>query len=194
MGARDEKKQQTRERLEHAALDLFSSRGYDRTTVEDVASLAGVSARTAFRYFPAKADLVFGDSAGNQDALRARLSAQDRTLPPFEAMRGALADFSEHLGTSENAERSRVIAANPSLAARSLAEREQLANVIAMELAARRGRQAPNGHDRLGGVLGIAILVAAVREWAADSANGGSQGLRAALDRMTSAAVEIVQR
>jgi AcrR family transcriptional regulator len=192
MGARDQKKQQTRARLEEAALELFCRRGYDCTTVEEVAALAGVSARTAFRYFPAKADLVFADAPADLHALRARLAAQDRSLPPFEAMRGALADFSQHIGTSTNAERSRVIAANPSLSARALAERERWANVVAAELAARRGRQAPDGQDRLGGVLAVAILVAAVREWAG-TGDGGPQGLRAALDRMTSAAVEIVQ-
>jgi AcrR family transcriptional regulator len=193
LGARDQKKEQTRARLEQAALDLFGRRGYDGTTVEDVAALAGVSARTAFRYFPAKADLVFVDSARDREELRVRLAAQDRSLPPIEAMRGALADFSDHIGTSSNAERARVIAANPSLSARSLTEREQWANVVAQELAARRGRRAPDAQDRLGGVLAVAILLSAVREWAGGSVNGGPQGLRAALEHMTAAAVEIMQ-
>ena len=77
MGVREDKKRETRARLERAALELFAGRGYDRTTVEDVAAMAGVSARTAFRYFPAKADLVFGDSETDLAALRA--SSRRRT-------------------------------------------------------------------------------------------------------------------
>ena len=43
MGVREDKKRDTRERLERAALDLFATRGYDRTTMEAVAAQAGVS-------------------------------------------------------------------------------------------------------------------------------------------------------
>jgi TetR/AcrR family transcriptional regulator, regulator of mycofactocin system len=192
MGIRDDKKQQTRARLERAALDLFARRGYERTTVDEVAALAGVSARTAFRYFPTKADLVFGDAEVDLQALRGHLAAQDESLPAFEAMRVALAEFSQGIGTPANAERSRVIAANPTLTTRSLAERELWANAVAAELAARRGRDVLESQDRLGGLLMVAILVAAVREWSS-APDGRPQGLREVVDRMTAAAVEIVQ-
>jgi TetR/AcrR family transcriptional regulator, regulator of mycofactocin system len=192
MGIRDDKKQQTRARLERAALDLFARRGYERTTVEEVAALAGVSARTAFRYFPTKADLVFGDAEVDLQALRAHLAAQDESLPAFEAMRVALAEFSQRVGTPANAERSRVIAANQTLTTRSLAERELWAGAVASELAQRGGRDVLEPQDRLGGLLVVAILVAAVREWSS-APDGGEQGLRETVDRMTAAAVEIVQ-
>ena len=104
------------ERGSSAPLSICSrGRGYDRTTVEDVAATAGVSARTAFRYFPAKADLVFGDSDADLAALAAQLAAQDRSLPAFEATRVALVEFSQRIGTPINAERARVIEANPTL-------------------------------------------------------------------------------
>jgi AcrR family transcriptional regulator len=192
MGVRDEKKQQTRARLERAALDLFARRGYERTTVEEVAAVAGVSARTAFRYFPTKTDLVFGGAELDRQALRAHLAAQDGSLPAFEATRIALAEFSQRIGTPANAERSRVIAASPTLTTRSLAERELWANAVAAELAARRGGTDLEPQDRLGGLLVVAILVAAVREWSAGT-DDRPQGLREAVDRMTAAAVEIVQ-
>lgn len=191
MGVREDKKRETRARLERAALDLFAGRGYDRTTVEDVAAMAGVSARTAFRYFPAKADLVFGDAQADLAALRAQLASQDRSLPALEATRMALVEFSQRIGTPMNAERMRVIEANSTLAARGLQVRQVWAEAIAAELAARRGLRAPEERDRLGGLLVIAILVSAFREWSLAAARPA--GLREAVDRMASWAAEMLQ-
>jgi TetR/AcrR family transcriptional regulator, regulator of mycofactocin system len=191
MGVREDKKGETRARLERAALELFAGGGYGRTTVEDVAAMAGVSARTAFRYFPTKADLVFGDSEADLAALRAQLAAQDRSLPAFEAARLALVEFSERIGTPMNAERGRVIEANSALAARSLQMRQVWAEAIAAELAARRGQPAADERDRLGGLLVIAILLSAFREWSQGGARPAS--LREAVDRTTSWAAEMLQ-
>jgi TetR/AcrR family transcriptional regulator, regulator of mycofactocin system len=191
MGVREDKKRETRTRLERAALELFAGRGYGRTTVEDVAAMAGVSARTAFRYFPAKADLVFADSETDLAALRAQLAAQDRSLPAFEAARLALVEFSERIGTPKNAERGRVIEANPALSARSFQMRQVWAEAIAAELAARRGQPAPDERDRLGGLLVIAILLSAFREWSRGGARPAS--LREAVDQTASWAAEMLQ-
>jgi TetR/AcrR family transcriptional regulator, regulator of mycofactocin system len=191
MGVREDKKRDTRARLERAALELFARGGYDRTTVEDIAHRAGVSARTAFRYFPTKADLVFGHAGPDLEALRAHLADQDRSLSAFDATRAALGEFSLRIGTPANAERSRVIAASPTLTARALEVRELWAEAIAVDLAARRGLRAPDERARLGGLLVVAILVSAVRQWS--RADGQPQALRRAVDRMALWAVEILQ-
>jgi AcrR family transcriptional regulator len=51
--------QQTRTAIADAAVALFLARGFSETTMEDVATAAGVSRRTAYRHFPSKDDLVF---------------------------------------------------------------------------------------------------------------------------------------
>ncbi|MGH2979094.1 MAG: helix-turn-helix domain-containing protein [Solirubrobacterales bacterium] len=191
IGVREDKKRDTRARLERAALELFAGRGYERTTVEDVAARAGVSARTAFRYFPAKADLVFGDAGPDLEALRGHLAAQDRSIPAIEATRAALGEFSLRIGTPINAERTRVVAASPTLTARALEVRELWAEAIAAELAARRKLEAPDERARLGGLLIVAILVSAVREWS--NSDGHPRALRQAVDRTALWAVEILR-
>lgn len=55
---RELKKEQTRSRIKEAALTLFSEQGYDATTVEAIAKLAGVAKGTFFNYFGTKDDLV----------------------------------------------------------------------------------------------------------------------------------------
>src|SRR5262245_48472587 len=74
MGLRERKKEQTRAALVEAAARLFAERGYDKTTVADIAAAADVSTRTFFSYFRAKEDVLF---AGTDQRLRAIAEAFD---------------------------------------------------------------------------------------------------------------------
>ena len=58
-GHRERKKERTRRTIALAARELFLSKGFDETTVDEVAESAGVSRRTVFRYFPTKESMVF---------------------------------------------------------------------------------------------------------------------------------------
>jgi AcrR family transcriptional regulator len=172
------------------ALGLFAERGYERTTVDDVAGAAGVSARTVFRYFPVKADLLFGGTDDDLEELRRLLAQQDAALAPFEAGQHALGEFSARIGGPGNAQRARVITASPSLAARALEVREEWAEAVAAELATRRGLATPDERDRLAGLLVVAVLVSAVREWSLDGSSPAA--LREAIERSAARATEIL--
>ena len=73
----------TRDALVDAAVDLFATKGYEATTVEQIAAKAGVSARTFFRHFPAKQDVFFADHEADLAAFRLSLPtlAAQMSLP-----------------------------------------------------------------------------------------------------------------
>src|SRR3712207_5887926 len=60
----------TADRLRAAAFDLFSSQGFDATTVDDIAQHARVGRTTFFRHFRTKEDVVFPDHPGLVAAVR----------------------------------------------------------------------------------------------------------------------------
>lgn len=87
---RERKKRRTREALLRAALELFTTQGYEQTTVDEIAEACEVSQRTFFRYFAGKEDAAFAV----QDMTEARFVAAVRERPaheaPMEAMRQAV--------------------------------------------------------------------------------------------------------
>lgn len=84
---RERKKLATRQALEEAALRLFAAKGYEQTTVEDIAEAADVAVRTFFRYFSSKQDVLFGEVATDRvGRLRSELAARPATETAVESV------------------------------------------------------------------------------------------------------------
>src|SRR5687768_15977154 len=106
-GLRERKKQRTREAIVENALRLFEERGFDQTTIADIAEAADIAPRTFFGYFPSKEDVVFADFPVYLDALAARLRDRDRSETAIDAMRAWMASLLEEIDLSDDRERCR---------------------------------------------------------------------------------------
>lgn len=76
--------------LERVALRLFAERGFNAVTVEEIAAEARISARTFYRYFPAKEDVLQVQIDRRSRALRDALAARPAGEPPLRSLRLAL--------------------------------------------------------------------------------------------------------
>lgn len=89
-GLRERKKRRTRDALLRAALLLFISQGYERTTVDEIAEVVDVSQRTFFRYFANKEEAVFAVQDLVESHFVAELRARPAAEGPLRAMRAAV--------------------------------------------------------------------------------------------------------
>ncbi len=85
----------SRAELEHVAFALFERQGFENTTIDDIASAAGIGRRTFFRYFPSKNDVPWGDFEAELERMRARLMAEAPQAPLMDAIRDAIIDFNQ---------------------------------------------------------------------------------------------------
>jgi AcrR family transcriptional regulator len=88
VGLRERKKARTKAAIQQHAMRPFAERGYQATTVEQIAAAAEVSPSTFFRYFPTKEDIALYDALDPMvlEAFR----AQPANLSPIQALRGAM--------------------------------------------------------------------------------------------------------
>ena len=110
----------TRHRIQTTALQLFEDRGFDGTTVADVAAAAGVSHMTFFRHFPTKEDVVLDDPY--DPMLAAAVAAEPADVAPLERVRRGLLSTLVAVGSQEfdreSRQRLRLAAETPALRAR----------------------------------------------------------------------------
>jgi AcrR family transcriptional regulator len=151
-----------RGRLTQAALELYSERGFDETTVAEIAERAGLTERTFFRHFADKREAMF--SGEFRDLLMKTLVNAPPSTPPLEAVVAAFEATGEVLERRGDRTRKRqaLIAANPALKERELMKFATLATDMTEALA---GRGVDPTTARLAVEAGTAIYRTAFDRW-----------------------------
>ncbi len=171
-GLRERKKAETRRSIQAHALRLFLEKGYDNTTVEEIAAAAGVSHMTFFRYFPSKHAVVETD---DYDPLLAELiRGRPPTEDPLTAIRRALTGALRAMPAEEMSTiliRARFILGVPALRARQI-ESQRSTRAMFAEAIAGRGPATPFQREVLAAVA-LTTLATAIDAWAGGDGGDG---------------------
>jgi AcrR family transcriptional regulator len=153
-----------RGRLERAAMELYSERGFEQTTVAEIAARAGLTERTFFRHFADKREVLFWGAGELQDFLVRTLASTPDSAAPIDAVAAALEaagallqERGEYAG-----KRQAVIAANAELQERELIKLATLAAALAGTL---RQRGVRDPAASLAAEAGIAVFRIAFELW-----------------------------
>jgi AcrR family transcriptional regulator len=178
-GRSPEGRAEVRRELVAAAIRLFRTRGYEETTVDDIAAATGVGRRTFFRYFPSKEDAVSPD----HEAALARIAEIFETAHPTEpaaslVLRAGETVFDLYADDPPlSVERFRLTHEVPALRDRESASVDHYRRLFTRHLRHRFADE-PDG-DLRAAVIGAAVVAAhnlALRAWLADGAPADGLG------------------
>jgi TetR/AcrR family transcriptional regulator, regulator of mycofactocin system len=163
----------SRAELEQVAFDLFERRGFERTTIDNIASAAGISRRTFFRYFPSKCDTVWGDFDGELARMRQRLEAVSQDTPLLEAIRQEIVEFNRIAPEQLPAHRRRMylILRVPALQAHSMLRYAGWRQVLADFVSDRTGEPADALVPQAIGYAMLGVAIAAYEQWLLDGSS-----------------------
>lgn len=166
VGLRERKKAKTRVAIQHEALRLFRTQGYEATTVEQIAEAAEVSPSTFFRYFPTKEAVVLTDDF--DPLIMESIRAQPAELAPVTAVRTALRDLFANLSDEELDDmrnRAELALSVPDLRAATLDQFALTIRQITEVVAERAGRQPDDfAVATLAGAI-LGVLISAEFHW-----------------------------
>jgi AcrR family transcriptional regulator len=155
----------TRDRLQQAALELYATRGFEQTTVAEIAGAVGLTERTFFRHFVDKREVLFGGTAILLQGFTEGVASAPDVATPMEIVASAVTSGSAFF-TDERRDYSRsrqgVILANEDLRERELLKMATLAAAVAQAL---RDRGVAEPAASLTAESGVAVFRLAFEQW-----------------------------
>lgn len=153
-----------RGRLRDAAMELFGERGYEETTVVEIARRAGLTDRTFFRHFADKPEVLFDGADSLHDGIVAAITQAPPADPPMAVMATALLGAAALIQSGRDRARRRhaIIAGTPELLERELMKLARLATGAAGAL---RQRGVPDATALLVAETGLAVFKTAFTRW-----------------------------
>jgi AcrR family transcriptional regulator len=169
--------------LTESALQLLALKGFDRVTIDEIVTAAGVSKRTFFRYFASKEDVVVQFLADMGAGIHAELAARPAEERPSVALRHAV--WVPVAACGDHSDRAlpvvRLILRTPALLARFLERQAQWRDDLSAELAHRLGLDpATDLYPRMAAGMALTAFDAVLDGW---SQSGGAEDPAALMDR-----------
>jgi AcrR family transcriptional regulator len=189
MPIREQTRAVVRSLLARTALELFAAKGYDNTTVEEVAAAAGVSRRTLFNYFRNKEDLALSSLSEQGDLIAARFAERPAEEDLWESLRAAFQVLEEiEMSPERRLEIVTLLFGNDSLRAGHAEKQARWQDLLAPLIEPRLpDSEHRNLEARAIAAAAITCLQAANEEWA-------RSGGQAEIFELYDAAVQAVRR
>jgi mycofactocin system transcriptional regulator len=183
---RDDPREDTRARIEQAALELFTATGFEQVTIEEIAAAAGTSRRTFFRTVGGKADAVWGDFDGHVDRLATLLDRSGDDVPVLTAVLAAYVEVNDYAPADLPVlrQRMRLILTEPALQAHSQLRYAEIDRVVADHVARRTGDAPTDLLPRLVAAGTRAAAMTAFAVWLADETSSLRGHLHRAFDEL----------
>jgi AcrR family transcriptional regulator len=148
-GLRERKKQRTRETIARAAHELFAERGYQATTLAEIAEAADVSTRTIFAYFPSKEDILFSSFASMKEELGRALAERPEGQDALETVREFILSLHKAEETEVDEQVRMCVDSDETLRSHLRARITQLEELLAPEIAKDLGASANDLRPRV---------------------------------------------
>lgn len=160
----------TREEIEGAALGLFAERGFEATTMDEIANAVGVGRRTLFRYFSSKNDIAWGDFDWVMTRLRDALDA-GAELPLMDALRRGVVESNSYPADQLPGLRMRMtlITGSAALQAHSALRYAEWRQVVADWAGGRLGEAPDDLRPRVLGYAALGSAMASFERWVANA-------------------------
>ncbi len=171
-------------RLRAAAMQLYAEQGFEQTTVAEIAQRAGLNARTFFRHFADKREVLFAGSELLQECMVEAVANAPANATPIQIVVAVLNAAGDFLGQHHELSRQRqtLIQANPELQERELIKMARLSTAVADEL---RRRGVPEPDAGLVAEAGLVALRVGFARWLVESGDISlTATMQTALDRL----------
>jgi AcrR family transcriptional regulator len=178
-GLRSLKKERTRLAIADAALELFIEKGYEATTVDEIAERAEISKATFFRYFAAKGEVIFLWNEQNYHGLADTIVDRPSDEDDLTALRQALGGWIATLDTTRMVRQGLAVSTSPLLRGISYDLSAAWQDIVAGALARRHGLEAPDQRCRLVASIAFAVFSNAFNTWVGEERSVASAGTRA---------------
>ena len=184
VGLRERKRAETHARIQAEALRLFLERGFETTTLDDIAEASGVSRRSLFHYFESKEEIVLSARADFPNIIAQAVGRRPASEPLLDMVENALIDTATRYGSTQTRDLSRLIRDTPALSAGEQAKYEHVERALAKALADRKDLPEIDTACRVTAATAIGILKLAVESWLAGNDSGPEQNFRAAFNAL----------
>ena len=169
-GLRERKRRDTLQRIAQTGLELFIAKGYEETTLDDIAAAAGISRRTFFHYFKSKDEILLAWQVGLVDAVRGAVLQESVDQSPLDALCGALLKLAANFNADTAIVIAQVLRSSEQLRAANQAKYVRLEIAAFEALSQLWPQRARRGRLRMVAMAGLGAFRVAIDEWTDEGA------------------------